>query len=164
MNDETYRINMKRLALMCLPGWLRRPIAAGLLYAGTAPLAGVLRGLQRFREETGRRVGHNGQTCRLRGVLNDLLDADERRIRVEDPGDEGDREGLCVRLRELGEPVMVPDRGVGVRRLYRRGFGGAGGYDFAVWVPEDLRGIEDRLRGLTEMYKLASKRFEVIYY
>ena len=36
--DRTYDVNMKRLALLALPTWLRCPVAGALMYAGVSPL------------------------------------------------------------------------------------------------------------------------------
>lgn len=35
--DRTYDVNMKRLALLALPTWLRCPVAGALMYAGVSP-------------------------------------------------------------------------------------------------------------------------------
>lgn len=165
IEERIYNVNVRRLALLVLPTWLRRPLAGALIYAGVCPLGRLLGELRSYRRETGYRLSHNGQVCRLRGVLNDEFDPERRRIVIEDGGPEGGGESPTVWLRERGRWRMLPRRGDGAVRMYREGFGGTGGYDFWVTVPEELRGggTETRLRAIVNMYKLAGKRFAINY-
>lgn len=164
-NDNIFNVHIKRLALLTLPTWLRRPLCAALIYAGVTPLGRALNDLRSFRSATSYRLGHNGQVCRLRGVLNDEFDPKLRRITVDDGESVGRVSAREVWMREEGRWLMVPDRAEGSLRLHRRGFGMTGGYDFWVSVPADLRDerTETRLRAMVNMYKLASKRYAVIY-
>ena len=109
MTRRTYKVNIKRLALLTLPTWLRRPIVGALIYAGVTPLNRLLQELRTLREETSYRVNHNGQVCKLRGALNDAFDAKERRIKVEDE-DSGGTEGARVYLRSEERELPVPER------------------------------------------------------
>lgn len=161
--DRTYDVNMKRLALLALPTWLRRPVAGALVYAGVSPLGRMLRELRTFRGTTQYRLWHNGQVCKLRGVLNDEFDPEERRIAIEDNESQGIREASTVWRRETGRWVMLPLRGAGAACIHREGFAGTGGYDFWVTVPEELRTAETRLRAMVNMYKLAGKRYAINY-
>lgn len=157
-----FNVNMKRLALLTLPTWLRRPLAGALIYAGVSPLGRVLHELRVYRSRTRYRLCHNGQVCKLRGVLNDEFDPEHRRIAVEEPEDDG---GLGLAwVRDEGRSLIVGNRGTpGAAVVCRRGLGGTGGYDFWVSVPEGLRGSEGRLRAMVNMYKLAGKRFAISY-
>lgn len=162
---DIFTVNIKRLALLTLPSWLRRPLAGALLYAGVAPLGRQLQELRTFRRGTSYRLGHNGQVCKLRGALNDEFDPELRRIEIEDRDSMEDREASRVWLREAGRWVMVPQRGGGAAMIHREGFSGTSGLDFWVTVPEELRGeeTETRLRAMINMYKLASKRYAISY-
>lgn len=163
--DRIYKVNIKRLALLTLPTWLRRPLCGALVYAGVQPLCRLLAELRNFRQGTRYRLEHNGQVCKLRGVLNDEFDPEERRIEITE-GEEADS-GVGVRIwrRELGRWLPLPRRGAGAARIYREGYGGTGGYDFWVRVPAGLLtgGKETRLRAITNMYKLAAKRYAISY-
>lgn len=163
--DRIYNVNIKRLALLTLPTWLRRPLCGALVYAGVGPLARALADLRWFRGETGYRLGHNGQVCKLRGALNDEFDPELRRIEIRDGGTEGDAGTARVWQRAAGRWMMVPVRGGGAMRINREGFGGTSGYDFWVVVPAELRdaGREVRLRTMVNMYKLASIRYAINY-
>lgn len=168
MTDRTervYDVNMKRLALLALPTWLRRPLAGALVYAGVGPLGRLLQELRVYRSDTRYRLGHNGQVCKLRGVLNDVFDPEERRIEIEESESAGSIEVTTVWLREAGRWVMVKRRGNGCMIVHREGFGGTSGYDFWVTVPMELRTAktEARLRATVNMYKLASKRYAISY-
>ena len=158
-------MNIKRLALLTLPTWLRRPLAGALIYAGVGPLGRLLQELRTYRNATSYRLRHNGQVCKLRGALNDEFDPEQRRIKIEDSDSAENGEAATVWQRETGRWVMVPRRGNGAVSINREGFGGTSGYDFWVIVPADLRdaGREVRLRALVNMYKLASKRYAINY-
>lgn len=164
-NSRIFDVNIKRLALLTLPTWLRRPVAAGLLYAGSAPLGRVLQELRKLRDETGYRMRHNGQVCKLRGVLNDEFDPELRRIKVED--EESARESVeRPYMREMEREIPIPARSSGKAFIInRRGYGGINGEDFWVTLPYALRGTADetRLAAIVNRYKLASKRWTIKY-
>lgn len=163
--DRIYNVNMKRLALLTLPTWLRRPLAGALIYAGVAPLGRLLQELRSYRRTTSYRLKHNGQVCKLRGALNDEFDPELRRIKIEDSDGAESGETSRVWLREMERWTMLPRRGSGATSIHQDGFGGTSGYDFRVRVPAELRTAETetRLRALVNMYKLASKRYTINY-
>ena len=163
-SDRIYEVNMKRLALLTLPTWLRRPLVGALIYAGVSPLGRLLHELRTYRDATGYRLRHNGQVCKLRGALNDAFDP-ERRIKVEDAEGSG-AGGALVYERSEGRPLLPGRRDNGRAELINgRGYGGASGYDFLVTVPLSLQGKidESRLRATVDGYKLASKRWTARY-
>lgn len=163
--DRTYNVNIKRLSLLALPTWLRRPLAGALIYAGVSPLGRLLQELRAYRSATSYRLRHNGQVCKLHGALNDEFDPELRRIEIEDSDSAGNREAAAVWLRDMDRWVMVPRRGAGAVSIHREGFNGTSGYDFWVTVPEELRTAETetRLRAIVNMYKLAGKRYAINY-
>ena len=163
--DKTFDVNIKRLALLTLPTWLRRPLTAALIYSGVAPVSRLLGELRLFRKETTYRLTHNGQVCKLRAVLNDEFDPLLRRIKIEDGDSSESIEASTIWMREEGKWVMLPRRGEGVALIHREGFSGTSGYDFWVTVPAELRDTEReaRMRALVNMYKLACKRYTITY-
>ncbi|MBD5351751.1 MAG: hypothetical protein HDR86_02840 [Bacteroides sp.] len=163
--DETFNVNIKRLALLVLPTWLRRPLVGALIYAGVTPLGRLAQELRKYRNTTHYRLRHNGQVCKLRGVLNDEFDPALRRITVEDRDSATMIEAAIIYRREVARWVMVPCRGFGAAIIHREGFSGTSGYDFWVNVPDELRtaGIETRMRAIINTYKLASKRYTINY-
>lgn len=163
--DEIFAVNMKRLALLLLPTFWRRPLIGGLIYAGVTPLGRQLGELRNYRKETGYRLNHSGQVCKLRGVLNDEFDPELRRIRIENSESTGGNSGELVWQRSKERWLMIPRRGEGAAVVHREGFAGTGGYDFWISVPAELMNTETetRLRALTDIYKLASKRYAINY-
>ncbi|MBD5230311.1 MAG: hypothetical protein HDS69_09825 [Bacteroidales bacterium] len=164
-DNGIFNVNLKRLALLTLPTWLRRPLVGALVYAGVTPLGRLLQELRSYRNTTRYRLRHNGQVCKLRGVLNDEFDPELRRIVIEDLDSMENREASTVWQREAERWVMVPQRGTGAVSIHREGFSGTSGYDFWVTLPEELRDVETetRLRAIVNMYKLASKRYAINY-
>lgn len=163
LEDRVYRVNVRRLALLALPTWLRRPVVGALVYAGVSPLGRLLQELRAFRGATSYRLGHNGQVCKLRGALNDLFDPVMRRIVVEDAVADESRYPTSLWVREAGRWLSVRERAGGVTVVGGRGFAGSGGYDFVVVLPVDLVVDECRLRAVVNVYKLASMRFAIVY-
>lgn len=164
-NDRTYNVNMRRLALLTLPTWLRRPMAGALIYAGVSPLGRLLQTLRAYRSTTRYRLCHNGQVCKLRGLLNDEFDPELRRITIEDGDGLDSGEASIIWQRAAERWVMVTRRGSGSVSIHRNGFSGTSGYDFWVSVPAELMNdkTENRLRAIVNMYKLAGKRFAISY-
>ena len=161
--DETFNVNIKRLALLVLPTWLRRPLVGALIYAGATPLGRLAQELRKYRSDTCYRLRHNGQVCKLRGVLNDEFDPALRRITVEDRDSATLIEASIIYRREVARWVMVPCRGFGAVIIHREGFSGTSGFDFWVNVPDELitTEIETRMRAIINTYKLASKRYTI---
>ena len=160
---SSYNINFKRLALLLLPTFLRRPVMVSLLYAAMVPLGHLHAKLMQFSREMGYRLNYNGQTCYLRAVLNDTFDPELRRIYITD--NTVGMEPLTVHKREVKLEVLLPARGYGhTLMVNRRGFGGISGYDFIVHVPSALGVDEARLSAVVSIYKLVSKRFAISYF
>ena len=155
-----YDINFKRLALMLLPTFLRRPVTAYLSYAIVAPIAHIHTKLVRLRNETVYRLEHNGQVCHLRAALNDALDLSQRRITVDDKESDS-LLGTLIFTRDQCRQTFLPLREDGRLVINRRGFSGAKNIDFWVTIPEELMAVTDekQLTAIVNTYKLASKRW-----
>ena len=170
---DKYDVNFKRLALLLLPTFWRRPLFAAMAYAAVSPLQYLHTRFILWKRESDYRLEHNGQVCYLRALLNDKF-----RLRrwsasnsplaprititetVENVG------FITLRKREEDDEVLVPRRGSErFLILNRRGFGGVSGYDFWVNIPLALRDKLDitQLRAVVDAYKLASKRFSINY-
>lgn len=157
-----YDINVKRLALLLLPTFWRRPLFSALAYAAVSPLQWLHTQFMRWRQDTDYRLQHNGQVCHLRAVLNDLFDPGERRITITDNVDNVGY--ITLHQRDADQSVLIPARGSGrVMILNRRGYGGVNGFDFWVNIPIALYGKVDlaQVTAVVNMYKLASKRFSI---
>jgi hypothetical protein len=149
-----YDIDFRRLVLLLLPTFLRRPRLVAFVSALISPLSGLHPQFLRYRADTLWRLDHNSQVCYLRGALNDLLDPVERRITVLDvPPSHG---LTLVPERETGQPLLMPSRTNRAVIVGRRGFT-IGGYDFMITIPAGVDA--DRARAVADEFKLASKRF-----
>ena len=157
-----YDIDFKRLALMLLPTFLRRPVMAYLSYAVVAPIAYIHTKLVHLRNQTIYRLEHNGQVCHLRGALNDAFDFSQRRITVDDKESES-LLGMLIFTREQCRQSFLPLRAEGCLVVNRRGFSGANMIDFWVTIPEELMVSidEKQLTAIVNTYKLASKRWVI---
>lgn len=160
--DEMFNVNIKRLALLVLPTWLRRPLAGALIYAGVSPLGRLAQDLRKYRITTRYRLRHNGQVCKLRGALNDEFDPEERRIYIEDHDSTSRVELSTIYLRSEKKWVMVPQRGTGSVIINSRGFAGTSGIDFWIYAPSELSNVLTRMKAFVNSYKLASKRFTIL--
>lgn len=151
-----YDINYNRLALAIVPLKLRQSLLMNFLYVLLTGVRKASSVFSTYRENTDYRLTHNGQVCYLRDVLNDRFDWSERRITIEDVA-EG--EGAILYRRELSRFLMTPVI------INKRAFTGSDAVDFAVVVPVALRGafVEEQMRALIDTYKLASKRYTIIY-
>lgn len=161
--DRIYKVNIKRLALLALPTWLRRPLVGALIYAGVTPLGRLLHELRMFRQQTIQRLAYSGQVCRLRAVLNDTLDPELRRIAIFEDDWSPQRQWARICFRSQGRWLMVNRRADGPALIGRRSSQSSTGSDFQIEVPKELRPHENRLRAIVNMYKLAGKRFEITY-
>lgn len=162
--SKLYDVNFKRLALLLLPTFRRRPLLAALAYAAVSPLQWLHTRFILWKRESDYRLEHNGQVCYLRGLLNDLFDPIDRRITVtEEVSNVGN---IVLHRREVQRAVRLPARGSGrMVVLNRRGYGGVSGYDFWVNIPLALYDKLDitQVRAVVNAYKLASKRFSINY-
>ncbi len=176
-----YDLNFKRLALLMLPTFWRKPLLAGFAYAIMVPLNYINMRFALFRRSTDYRLTHNGQVFSLRAVLNDQFDPGDRAITVTDnTRAEVNLASLWIRAED--KPLLLPVRETG-RALFAM-CRGADRTDFWVNVPQTLlekiittqletgtdkppkqlqQEFEARLKAIVGIYKLSSKRFLITY-
>ena len=157
-----YDVLFKRLALLLLPTFWRRPLFAALTYAAVSPLQYLHTRFMLWKRDTDYRIQHNGQVCYLRALLNDMFDPIDRRFTITKTAENVGF--VTLHKREQSEAVLIPRRGSGrIVILNRRGFGGINGYDFWINIPIALYGEVDiaQVKAVVNSYKLASKRFSI---
>lgn len=158
-----YDVDFKKLAILLLPTFLRKPLLAGFALAVIAPLAGTHANFRRYRDDKVYQLTHNGQVCYLRAVVNDMFDPINRGIEIVDADA---MDGTEIYARSEGKWKMVPRRDTGTALVInRRGFDGTNGYDFIVKLPGDMILTDDdrkRMAAILNQYKIASKRFTII--
>lgn len=159
-----YNLKIKRLALLLLPTFYRRPLLAAFAQCMVQGVNRVYGEFIGWKQERDYRLKHNGQVCYLRAVLNDKFDPIERRICVSDIVDEGKSKQFF--RRSQGRFIHVPVRDSGAAEIVnQRGFSGIGSPDFLVCIPQQLHGKinEAKLNAVVDTYKLASKRWKISY-
>lgn len=160
-----YDVNLRKLVLLLLPTFHRRPLLSALAYCIIAPLRSLYVQFLSLRNDSNYRLEHNGQVCYLRAVLNDIFDAGKRRITITDY-ELIISAGKTIYARELDNETIITQReAMNPLIVNRRGFVGVSGLDFMVNLPLDMKGSVDevRLRAIVNMYKLVSKRYIINY-
>lgn len=161
---SAYNVHLKRLALMLLPCAWRKPLIAAFAQSAVAGFFVTHREFMKWKEEQEYRLRHTGQVCRLRALLNDHFDPQQRRIIIEDAAP---AEGYAARIyhRSHERGYRLPRAPQAPKIINRRGYGGANGYDFWIHLPLELQPNfnEPRLADLVNTYKLASKRWAIVF-
>lgn len=159
-----FDVSYPKLAQLLLPMCLRGKSMTALTKVLVSPI-GLLHGeLMKFRMNTRHRLVHNGQTCYLRGMLNDTFDPVERGIIItEDGSDEG--MGIMLHERETGLFLNLTMRERGCAEAFRRGFNGANRVGFWINIPVRLKELinEGAVRAVVNQFKLASIRYGITY-
>lgn len=153
--------DVEKWAVMQLPIVLRRPRLIALVQVIVGQVGRLVMQWSRYADEVEYDIRHNSQVCKLRAMLNDRLDADQRRVDLVDA--QPNSEMLIVYARELGKPVMV---GKGAYILTPpRGYDTSRELNFVVKAPREWRGTEkaSQLTALVNRGKLASKRYRIEY-
>lgn len=157
-----YDVSFKRMVVLLLPTFLRKPTTITLGLSSAAPLGRLHNDFLAYKKTTDYRLYHNGQVCYLTAVLNDSFDPISRRIQI--AGKE-EREWKIIYCRAIGRWMFLPKRESSTAIVInKRGFSGATSADFVIEIPRPLRGLdEDRLKAIVNSYKLASKRYIINY-
>lgn len=108
-----FQIDYRRLVVLLLPTFLRRSRMYAFLTGMVFGVEELHRRFTRSRDANLLRCRRNGQVCYLRALLNDELDAVQRRIRLDDAS-------------QPGEWVMIYDENASYQTLVgsERGYGG----------------------------------------
>lgn len=150
-----FSIDYKRIVIQFLPIELRRSSIVALGYVLLAGTVSLYDQWRPYRESNLYKLGHNGQVCRLRKVLNDYFDVSERRIRIVD-GAQYNRSYIYTNAeaqpRYLGRMYLRPSTDFA-----------DSGVDFIVLVPVGLDFNMDDMKAMIDYYRLASKRYDIRY-
>ena len=153
-----FRIVFTKLVQWLIPVWQRQPLLVILCLAANWPLRQAYYVFLAFRDDTLYNLGHNGQVCYLRGMLNDAFDRTLRRIEVLDYNFAStvflyaDSENLDVIIDDAA-PIYLDADDAGV--------------DFVVVLPKGLFTKSNyatqiaSMRALINYYKLAGKQYTI---
>jgi len=183
--SKIFDIDYKRLIVLLLPTFLRKPILFALLKALVQPIIVLYDDFKKNRDENLYKATINSQVCYLRKMLNDKFDFDERRIYltegnastwtfaykqdlfnaidIKQPLWAGFADDTITGIRKT---LIFNTNNTGIKMISRQGAIGTSGLDFIVKVPLSMRGIidENRLISQVNYYKLLSKRYAICYY
>ena len=148
--------DIRRLALQLMPLCLRKPLLGAMVWALTKPAVVQKKDLMDYRSVVNEEMRRNGQTCNLRRVLNDSFDPKMRGIDVIEAEH---TTGITLAMRDDATTMTTP------LTVNSRGYGGSTELDFAVRLPQRLKGIVDErmLNSIVRRYKLAGMRFCIEY-
>lgn len=154
-------INWKRFIINLLPVKLRTATVYAFINAALTPVVNLYNAFLVYFTEVDYKLKHTSQVFSLRAVLNDAFDVDQRRITVDDPG------GAEIILLDLDSyenaVILDTDEYAAVIIHVDSDYNGTD-FDFVVNVPFLFPTSEKyRLRALVDYYKLAGKRYDVIY-
>jgi hypothetical protein len=124
-----YKVDFKKLAILMLPTFLRKPIVVAYLQSLLVPIDSVYYNWSVFRNDNIYKMQHNGQICYLRKALNDKFDPSLRRIYIGN-GNRYERQYLYT------TPEDRP-RYLGTMYLHQNLDYADTGLDFIVYVPQD---------------------------
>lgn len=167
--SNIYNLNFAKLANLLTPPFLRKPKLIDWLVVLLKPLGDVNRSFNKFRAKSIYQVTHNGQVYSLQAVLNDAYDNDLRRIRIVDSYV---IDPVYVYPEADQRPVYINPDGVNpTTYLYDDSIFVDIDVDFLVLIPEeykpadpqDLNILVIQIRSLINYYKLASKRYKIIW-
>jgi len=160
-----YNINFTRLINWLVPPRLRREKLLNWLKVLVSQIQTLYNAWKSYHDDVDYRTGLNGQVCRLEGVLNDAFDPELRRINITDTNE------YLVNLTHTDEaqdplPLYMPDTGYNddIVVIHDDSSYANSGYDFNVNMPVNLNTNDEyRLKSILSTYKLASKRYKILY-
>ena len=150
-----FELNLRRLVILLLPTFLRKARLVAWLQILIAPLEQLQYSFNQKRNSDLVTLTHNGQRCYLRKILNDTFDQGLRRIRIEDMTHFN---AVYIYTEAENQPVYLEEK-----YLYTSGEMQVNGVNFSVYIPNELQAREVEIKALIEAYKIASKRYIIIY-
>lgn len=149
-----YSVDFKKLAILMLPTFLRKPIVVAYLQSLLVPIDSVYYNWSVFRNDNIYKMNHNGQICYLRKALNDKFDPQLRRIYIGN-GNRYERQYLYTTPEDRS-------RFLGTMYLHQNLDYADTGLDFIVYVPQEI--IDESpfaLKALIDFYKAGGKRYKI---
>ena len=150
-----FELNLRRLVILLLPTFLRKARLVAWLQILIAPLEQLQYSFNQKRNSDLVTLTHNGQKCYLRKILNDSFDQTLRRIRIEDMTHFN---AVYIYTEAENQPVYLEEK-----YLYTSGEMQVSGVNFSVRIPNTLRARNIEITAIIEAYKIASKRYIIIY-
>jgi hypothetical protein len=159
-----YGFDVKKMATMLLPSFLRKSKQIAWIVALLAPFERLRREWLSFIDQTRYNASLTGQVIILQMHLNNRFDFSTRLIRIIDGNplgtfiwfqDENQAPNHTRFKNESNEYTMY--------LRFKDEFVQTFDFDFIVRVPSEYENIELAIRAVIEAYKLAGKRYKIIY-
>ncbi|AUX17170.1 hypothetical protein [Flavobacterium columnare] len=149
-----FEVDFKKLTVLLLPIALRKRKTIAFLHCLIKPIDDVYYNWKQKRLVDWYKLNHNGQRCKLRKVLNDELDSQQRRIRIDD-GTSYKRKYIYTKAES--KPIYLGKPFINSKTEFENT-----GVDFVVYVPTEIvdKSIH-KLKFLINYYKLAGKRYRI---
>ena len=151
-----FQIDIDRLTALLLPTFLRSRFTFAWVRAMLQPVSSLLDRFNSNRSRNLYNLTHNGQVCYLRALLNDSFDVSQRRIKIDDTAR---YDWTWIYTEAADRPLWL-----GVVPVASEQYTGDEGTDFTVIVPAEIsRDIVPQMISLVNYYKLAGKRYSIIF-
>ena len=165
-------INLSKMAVMLLPPMLRGGTLQSIVTSAVSVLDYAQSILYTYHMSTPSgtryRVAHNSQVCKLRAVLNDTYDSDQRRITIGVEQTETHLvtyfEAELAKMEHLQKMHYNDDEdGTSPYTYMDSEVTATDETDFTVCVPSDLSGYDMAIRATIDKYKLVGKTYTILY-
>lgn len=161
--NKIFNVDFRKLAVLLTPIFWRKAGFIAFVHSFIEPTKVLNDEFKNFRKKSIYKIVHNGQVMLLEKVLNDTFDNEQRRIYITDSLSV---DPLYIYTAPEDRPVYL-----GSEYLYRFSEFTDGGIDFYVIFPLemkpviafDLLNFENRIKALINYYKLASKRYKILW-
>lgn len=156
-----FKIDYNKLAVLYLSTFLRKSELVSFVQTVIKPIGYLYDLWYNWRIENIYKVEHTGQICSLRGSLNDKFDPDFRRIYI---GNGLEHETFYIYTEAENQDVWLhTESEEDVIWLYTDSETADSGYDFIVWVPEELYTTQIfGLRAHIDFYKTGGKNYTIL--
>jgi hypothetical protein len=159
-----YSWNIRLWIEKTLPWFMAMPTRIAWLYVLLKPLENIHARFTSLNTDLDLKVKYSSQQLLFAAVLNKIFDNGLKRIRVQT-----DSDSLPVIYVKFKAEDVVPQlysylksEAKPVKYIYNKSeYDNTAG--FTVYVPNSLSGIEPRIRGWIDYYKLAEKTYTIIY-
>ncbi len=164
--SNIYNIDFRKLVDLLTPPFLRKPTFIDWIETLIKPIEDVNISFNKFRKASIHKVTHNGQVCYLQKTLNDSFDKFSRRIYIRDVFYV---ENVYIYPQIDNKPVYIHE--TQPTYIYDDDAFNLPDYEFIVYMPielkpaanKDLINLETQIKSLVNYYKLASKRYIILW-
>ena len=157
-----YQIDYKKLVALLLPTMLRKPLILVLLQCATRGIGRKHSEFLSTRDDNLYRIGHTGQVCYLRAVLNDAFPERSCDFGIEDSDVTSE---FIYALSEVAFPydqlIITAETETGMVEVWSESYILVETTPFLVECPTELYSNVDsmnKIRSLVNTYKLLSKK------